>query len=120
MFYFGCLSAGALRRTKRSIFISGWRVIDACYIERTNKEKNRLDHDDHRTVLQPVSCPSTARVARQQLLYFSLFPANDIYTYHFVYRYSMTIFLKFSVQKLFTFALVVIQITCISARVSGD
>ena len=73
-----------------------------------------------RTVLQPVSCPSTARVARQQLLYFSLFPANDIYTYHFVYRYSMTIFLKFSVQKLFTFALVVIQITCISARVSGD
>ena len=73
-----------------------------------------------RTVLQPVSCPSTARVARQQLLYFSLFPANYIYTYHFVYRYSMTIFLKFSVQKLFTFALVVIQITCISARVSGD
>ena len=75
-----------------------------------------------RTVLQPVSCPSTARVASRSpaVVIFQSFPADDFYTYHFVYRYSTTIFLKFSVQKLFTFALVVIQITCISARVSGD
>ena len=66
-----------------------------------------------RTVLQPVSCPSTARVAHQQLLYFCLFLQMIFihsHVYHFVYRYSTTIFLKFSVQKLFTFALVVIQI----------
>lgn len=72
------------------------------------------------TVLQDVSCPSTTRVARQQFNIRLSFPANDIYIYHLVYRYSTTIFRKFSVQKLFTSALVVIQITCISARVSGD
>ena len=124
MVYFGCLSAGALRRTKRSIFINKWlgnlRVSDACYIELTKKEKSRLDRDDSDcSSTRVMSVNNTSRSPAVVILLS--FPANDIYTYHFVYsRYSTTIFCKFSVQKLFTFALVVIQITCISARVSGD
>ena len=92
---------------------------DACYIGLTEKEKSRLDRDDSDCSSTRVMSVNTSRSPAVVILLS--FPANNIYTYHFVYsRYSTTIFLKFSVQKLFTFALVVIQITCISARVSGD
>ena len=101
-------------------WLGNLRVSDACYIERTNKEKNRLDHDDSDgSSTRVMSVNNTSR--SPAVVIFLSFPANDVYTYHLVYsRYSTTIFLKFSVQKLLTFALVVIQITCISARVSGD
>lgn len=92
---------------------------DACYIGLTEKEKSRLDRDDSDCSSTRVMSVNTSRSPAVVILLS--FPANNIYTYHFVYRrYSTTIFLKFSVKKLFAFALVVIQITCISARVSGD
>lgn len=106
----------------KSIDLYKWlgNLSDACYIGLTKKEKSRLDRDDSDcSSTRVMSVNNTSRSPAVVILLS--FPANDIYTYHFVYsRYSTTIFLKFSVQKLFTFALVVIQITCISARVSGD
>lgn len=93
-------------------WLGNLRVSDACYIELTKKEKSRLDRDDSDcSSTRVMSVNNTSRLPAVVILLS--FPADDIYTYHFVYRYSRTIFLKFSVQKLFTFALVVLQITCI-------
>ena len=105
----------------KSIDLYKWlgNLSDACYIGLTKKEKSRLDRDDSDcSSTRVMSVNNTSRSPAVVILLS--FPANDIYTYHFVYsRYSTTIFLKFSVQKLFTFALVVIQITCISAGFLG-
>ena len=105
----------------KTIALYKWlgNLSDACYIGLTEKEKSRLDRHDSDCSSTRVMSVNTSRSPAVVILLS--FPANNIYTYHFLYRrYSTTIFLKFSVKKLFTFALVVIQITCISARVSGD
>ena len=149
MFHFGCLSAGALRRTKRSI-LSDWEIWEQAILATSTHERKkslwawwfgRFFNSCHVRQQHESLASSLTYVCLflQKIFIYTHFPHNftldnsnffpyipwrfelsGVDSYRFVYRYSTTIFRKFSVQKLFTYALVVIQVTCISVRVSGD